>query len=291
MEWGRSTDMCHSHAQEALNWMVYSEGTSIQDHIKLLQTCKVAVDNLSTSVMSDKTWRGIIIWSIPPTPKWLPVIPSLYAMSSSANIISTLFAHGMIVGRDVNARGSTMANSSNTALAAQTNGACINPNCKAKKQSTHTIVNCYWPGGGKEGQFLPNFGQRNWVNAVNDGSSSSQPENFILSAQIPNTPGQSGILINNLPSDFHSMALISKGFQSFQKRKVLTFMDSGASDTMFVSRDVFVKYNPVNPWRGDLSGDVIELLIYHQPGVKPSLTLHLFGVLGYVAGHSLTGFS
>ena len=35
-------------------------------------------------------------------------------------------------------------------------------------------------------------------------------------------------------------------------------------------------------------GNVIELLIYHQPGVKPSLTLRPFGVLGYVAGHSLT---
>ena len=41
----------------------------------------------------------------------------------------------------------------------------------------------------------------------------------------------------------------------------------------------------INQW---LSGDVIELLIYHQPSVKPSLTLHPFGVLGYVAGHSLT---
>ena len=37
-----------------------------------------------------------------------------------------------------------------------------------------------------------------------------------------------------------------------------------------------------------LSGDVIELLIYHQPSVKLSLTLHPFGILGYVAGHSLT---
>ena len=37
-----------------------------------------------------------------------------------------------------------------------------------------------------------------------------------------------------------------------------------------------------------MSGDVIELLIYHQPSVKPSLTLCPFGVLGYVAGHSLT---
>ena len=37
-----------------------------------------------------------------------------------------------------------------------------------------------------------------------------------------------------------------------------------------------------------MSEDVIELLIYHQPSVKPSLTLRPFGVLGYVAGHSLT---
>ena len=37
-----------------------------------------------------------------------------------------------------------------------------------------------------------------------------------------------------------------------------------------------------------MSGDVIELLIYHQPGVKLGLTLHPFGILGYVAGHSLT---
>ena len=39
-----------------------------------------------------------------------------------------------------------------------------------------------------------------------------------------------------------------------------------------------------------MSGDIIELLIYHQPGVKPSLTLCPFGIPGYVAGHSLTPF-
>ena len=37
-----------------------------------------------------------------------------------------------------------------------------------------------------------------------------------------------------------------------------------------------------------VSEDVIELLIYHQSSVKPSLTLRPFGILGYVAGHSLT---
>src|SRR5271170_4084721 len=66
-EWGKSTDMRRSHAQEALNQTEYTEGTEIQDHMKLLRTRKAAVDNLSTSPMSDETWRGIIIRSIPPT--------------------------------------------------------------------------------------------------------------------------------------------------------------------------------------------------------------------------------
>src|ERR1700679_1722869 len=69
-EWGKSTDMRRSHAQEALNRTEYAEGMDILDHIKLLRTRKAAVDNLSTSPMSDEAWRGIIIRSIPPTTKW-----------------------------------------------------------------------------------------------------------------------------------------------------------------------------------------------------------------------------
>src|ERR1700678_129279 len=113
-EWEKSTDMRWSHAQEALNKTTYDEGTDIQEHVKLLQTRKAAVDNLDASVMSDKTWRGIIIRSIPPTAKWLPVVPSLYTMSSSADVISTLFAHGMIIGRSMKPSSS----SSNTVLVA-----------------------------------------------------------------------------------------------------------------------------------------------------------------------------
>jgi len=52
-EWGRSTDMCRSYAQESLNKTVYAEGSNIQDHIKLLQTHRVAVNNLSGSTMTD----------------------------------------------------------------------------------------------------------------------------------------------------------------------------------------------------------------------------------------------
>ena len=191
--------MRRSHAQEALNRTEFMEGNNIQDHIKLLRTQKAAVDNLSTLAMSDEAWRGIIIRSIPPTPKWLPVIPSLYSMTTATDIVSTLLAHGMILGR-----GTTM-NSSSTALAAQcthtntTNlGGCKNPDCKAKDRSTHKTEDCYWPGGGKEGQFPANFGQRSKANiTVSSGDSTSQQtEHFVLSARVPETPGQSGILFD-----------------------------------------------------------------------------------------------
>ena len=145
-------------------------------------------------------WRGIIIWSIPPMPKWLPVILSLYAMSSLADIISPLLAHGMIIGRGMTDK--VTANPSSTVLAAQTEG-CTNPNCKAKKHSTHTMANCYWPGGGKERQFPPNFGQRNRANAVTSLSTttSTWPEYFVLLACNLDTPRQSGVLIDNAHDD------------------------------------------------------------------------------------------
>jgi len=100
-EWGKSTNMRRSHTQEALDHTIYAKDSDIQEHIKLLRARKVTMDNLSTTKMSDETSKGIVICSIPPTSKWLPVIPSLYSMTSAANIFSTLIAHGMILDRGV----------------------------------------------------------------------------------------------------------------------------------------------------------------------------------------------
>src|ERR1700678_509434 len=217
--------------------------------------------------MSDETWRGIIICSIPPSSKWLPVSPSLYAMATAADIISTLLAHGMILGRG-SGKVTTGATTSNTVLAARTTEGCTNPNCKARKRSSHNSANCYWPGGGKEGQFPPNFGQRAKANVATSTSvtasntaspTPSQAKHFVLLAQVHNaqTPGQLGVLIDDhpsdpsTPSDHASVALISKGFQNFQNGKTPTFLDSGASDMMFVSKDVFVEYKPVYARLGD----------------------------------------
>ena len=253
-EWGKSTDMRRSHAQEALNRTEYVEGTDIQEHIKLLRKRKIAVDNLSPSAMTEDTWKGIIVRSIPPTTKWLPVIPVLYSLTTASDIFSMLISHGMILDRGSPGKGSS--STSGTALAARTTEGCKNPNCKARKKTSHTTDNCYWPGGGKEGQFPPNFGQKSKANATTtttptpDQTTPSQTEHFVLSARVPDTPGQSGVLLDD-PINSPAVVLISQGFQSFEKGKIPTFMDSGASDTMFVSRDAFTEYKPVSSRVGD----------------------------------------
>lgn len=83
-----------------------------------------------------------------------------------------------------------------------------------------------------------------------NASTPMQTDHFVLSARDPATPGQSGVLIDD-EMQFPTMALISKGFQGFQKGKIPTFLDSGVSDTMFVSRDVFVEYKLLSSCVGD----------------------------------------
>ena len=174
-----------------------------------------------------------------------------------------LLAHGMVFGRGTL---KTSGSSSNMVLVARSNEGCTNPNCKAKKRSTHLTKDCYWPGGGKEGQFLPNFGQRAKANITMstpatttststptpapNTSTPAQNDHFILSAWDLDTPGQSGVLIED-DIQHPTIALINKGFQGFQKGKVPTFLDSGASDMMFVLRDVFVKYKLLSSHVGD----------------------------------------
>ena len=177
-------------------------------------------------------------------------------MSSAADIISTLFAHGMIIGR--NTPPTSHTHSSSTALAASSQpseGPCTNPKCKAKKRSTHATKDCYWEGGGKEGQFPPNSRQRNQANVATANPTptptASHPEHFVLSVRIPDTPGQSGVLIPDDLDDLPHTALISRAFQTFHDGKVPTFIDSGASDTMFIARESFTDYKPIEPRMGD----------------------------------------
>src|SRR6266542_3599214 len=166
-----------------------------------------------------------MIRSIPPMAKWLPVIPLLYTMTSTADIFSTLLAHGMILDRGTWTK--PTLGSSNVALAARSVDSCANPNCKAKKCLTHSTANCYWPGRGKEGQFPPNFGQKTRANAV--ATAQGGTEHFILSTKVFGSLGNSGVVIDDDENgEDTAMALISKSFQSFSGGRILTFIDSGA---------------------------------------------------------------
>jgi hypothetical protein len=207
-EWGKSTDMRRSHADKALSRTTFSEGSDIQDHIKLLQTQRVAVDNLQVPpqwMMKHGEEPSFDLYHLLTSHLPTSGSPSLYALTSSSDILSTLLlAHGMVLGRDTK----TTSNSSTTALAAGTRTeGCTNPNCKAKKCTTLTTANCYWPGGGKEGQFPSNFGQRSKVNTATTTPDQTTHLSYL-------TAGRSGVLIEEIP-DYHRTTLISNAFQKY----------------------------------------------------------------------------
>ena len=134
-------------------------------------------------------------------------------------------------------QGSTRSNPTRTPVYPTRNPHGFSNPCQSLR-STHTINNCYWPGGGKEGQFPPNFGQRARANIAS--SSQNTVEHFVLSARVPDTLGISGVVIDDKITP--TTALVSRGFQVFNGGKVPTFIDSGASNTMFLLKDDFVTY-------------------------------------------------
>ena len=71
----------------------------------------------------------------------------------------------------------------------------------------------------------------------------------MLSAMVPDSQGNSGVVIDDYANS--AVALVSKNFQSFNGGRVPTFVDSGASDTMFVSRGDFDNYKSTSPRSGD----------------------------------------
>lgn len=139
----------------------------------------------------------------------------------------------------------TEANPSNTALATQTTKGCTNPECKASNRSTHNIFNCYWPGGGKEGQFPLNFGQRSKASTTaatatvtRTSPTSTQTGHFALTARALNTTGRSGILVD-FTTNHTPQALIRPQVSSFRRGT-----RSLPADTGLESGPRFIKHKP-----------------------------------------------
>ena len=57
---------------------------------------------------------------------------------------------------------------------------CVNPICKAANRVGHTIDNCFWPGGGKEGQWPEWWFKSRGIPADSSSSTTSSTANASL---------------------------------------------------------------------------------------------------------------
>lgn len=93
---------------------------------------------------------------------------------------------------------------------------CINVNCK---RTGHTIKNCYWRGGGKEGQFPEHFRNRQNALATISGTSATpitpiSQQNTTPLANLATTPTITYALAacSYLPKDTQDMSPKAKEF-------------------------------------------------------------------------------
>lgn len=190
---------------------------------------------------------------------WNAVVTSMYATKTSVNFVAGLTIHWERLKMQKAATGE-----STTALQANTKPqrpklVCINPNCK---RTGHSIKNCYWRGGGKEGQFPPNFHNRQSALTTIPRTTTTPTQNITSTANMVSVPTvtyalaalcnvQSTDLDQNIekiqdtsvpPVNLYALCLEST---------MPMFADSRASDHCFVDREVFSTYESLKtPHKG-----------------------------------------
>jgi hypothetical protein len=188
------------NADRDLRNTTYNDGDDFQEFINRMRTKWSNATALGAPI-DDKAFRTIVLSALPQS--WDPIVATLYTTQSSRDAINQLMTHWARISRDriMNARTST------SALQAFTNKqsrnrfrsdlVCSNPNCG---RTGHTIEECYWPGGGKPGQFPswfrlkkggakgnsnPNIPGQSSANAADTGATAnanSEPKVFALAA-------------------------------------------------------------------------------------------------------------
>ena len=140
------------NAQRKLCMTILNEGGDVLAHISDLRT-KWTKANAAGANIEDTDFHMILLSSLPTS--WDSLIATLYDAKSLADIITRLTMHW---SRLTHNRTSTNPATTTTAPQANTQRnqkprsplLCIKKNCGHRG---HLIENCYWPGGGKEGQF------------------------------------------------------------------------------------------------------------------------------------------
>ena len=110
---------------------------------------------------------------------------------------------------------------------------CINPNCR---RSGHAIKNCYWKGGGKEGQFPPNFRNKGKTPKTPSSDSPATPQNPTPAANVADSTKP------QTPAETHVTYTLAASVHMPADTGIPTYADSGATDHFFVDREMFSDY-------------------------------------------------
>jgi hypothetical protein len=250
------------NADRDLRNMLYNDGDDFQDFINCMRTKWSNATALGAPI-DDRTFRTIVLSALPQS--WDPIVTTLYKTQTSRDAINQLMTHEARISRDrvMNTRTSTSTLQASTGRQFRSrfksNLTCTNPNCK---RIGHTIEDCYWPGGGKQGQFPPNFGKRGGTKPVQqtsanaadtrNASTSTEPKVFALAAitevdkvpspaitPIPNTPPNTATTTSRTYSD----AVCQRGMVKVEEKPVVanqedTLLNVPESHAMFNSKPI-----------------------------------------------------
>lgn len=248
------SDLGANTAENILRAMKYSDGMDFQEHITNLQL-KWNNTVKKRAEIKDNQFRAIVIWLL--SASWDYIVASLQSTKTSIELITELNVYWECLKECL----MLSAKPNSTALLAKTSQpqnklVCTNSNCG---HTRHTIKNCYWRGGSKEGQFLPNFGhkynttsiqatlklQTSVVNMASTTLTQNPPQTtYALVANMQFTP--TAVYNHNLQLLESYLANIEISTIAFalssSTTKVPTYADSGATDHCFVKRSDFEKY-------------------------------------------------
>ncbi len=260
-----TSDLALIQATRELHSVKYVDGTDIMEHIAILRT-KWSNANTMGAKIHDKDFRIIIMASLP-SPSWDNIVSALYDSKTSADVITRIMMHWDRIKPAV-----TVTTPGSTALALQANTnrsarknkplsplICSNPNCGRRG---HLIDTCYWPGGGKAGQFPAGFGQRGGATGSSVAGTPSTPVAHGPAANVAQIPDGDRVYAlmaslkeppvedpNNV--SFEIRALLAEN----QHRDVNTYADSGATEHFFVNRSDFSSYKTLDE---NITGNAAE---------------------------------
>ena len=127
----------------------------LRTHISTIRSYAEALERLHSDKPSDTQIIARIFTSLPSS---YSTIIKILKNSEKAHDLEYITEH--ILAEETTQKSANHSvihpsNSVNAALMAtpKSNVICVNPICKAANRVGHTVDNCFWPGGGKEGQW------------------------------------------------------------------------------------------------------------------------------------------